>query len=83
MKPKLLREIKKRVADAGLELIDVVQTKGDHMRITVRRPLDGMQRFFIEAMSVSDTRSNRNALQALKRFAEGRDPARRAAEGVS
>jgi hypothetical protein len=70
MKSSVSRTAQKLVSSAGLSLVSLSSTRGDHHRAVVEAP-DGRREFVIFASTSGDVRSNQNLLSHLRRIARG------------
>lgn len=68
MRSKLLRDVRAAVAEAGLVVVSITDTRGNHGRLEVRRG-DGETRTLFFPGSPSDHRGEKNLRADLRRFA--------------
>lgn len=67
MKPRRRRELQSMLERAGLELIEMHQTGGDHLSVLARAP-NGQEKRFTASLTPSDSRANLNQAGYFKRF---------------
>ena len=70
------REIKDLVRKAGLQLVSISHTGGNHLKAVCRRD-DGLTFMTFHSLTPSDVKSGQAMLSQLSRYARGTDNPRR------
>lgn len=70
------REVRKLAERAGLKIIEIGLSGGNHIRMRVQRA-DGQTCVTFAALTPSDRRGSQNKLSELRRFATGRENPRK------
>lgn len=70
------REVRKLAEKAGLKIIEIGLSGGNHIRMRVQRA-DGQTCVTFAPFSPSDHRATQNKLSELRRFATGRENPRK------